>query len=134
MRVASKSIRRKSPKQKRKEHLDHLVRDIAVFPRDNWTCVRCGKTREQGVQLHPAHILGKGAHPRLRYEPWNILTMCMQDHLFWWHKEGVGETRPWLESKWPRRFEQLEVMSAAAAIPDVKELTVIYEHLKRANV
>lgn len=49
----------------------------AVFKRDNWTCVHCGK---RGVTLHPDHIKPFAFFPELRFDVENGRTLCVDCH------------------------------------------------------
>lgn len=51
----------------------------AVKLRDNWTCQDCqDKGEKVGIQVH--HIKSWGAHPDLRYEVSNGITLCRRCH------------------------------------------------------
>jgi len=97
--------------------LDGLVRQL-VLARDG-CCQRCGKTEN----LQAAHILPKGHYPRLRFELLNVIVLCINDHLFFAHKDPIGFAA-WLENKWPGRAQDLQVMAATAPRIDMKELMI----------
>ena len=50
----------------------------AVFTRDNWTCVWCGK---RGGELNPDHIKPFASYPKLRFEISNGRTLCRTCHM-----------------------------------------------------
>lgn len=114
-------IRRKSPRRKLNQRADLLVKQL-VHERDGNKCVKCGKSE----RIQAAHILSKGRYQRLRFEPLNILTLCVGCHLFGAHKDPVDFAR-WLESKYPGRYDQLQVLAAVARKVDVKELIIALE-------
>jgi hypothetical protein len=70
--------------------LDALLKR-AVHLRDHDLCRACGKGKGQGrgYAIQACHIYGKGAHPALRYELRNVITLCQQCHA-WTHTYGFG--------------------------------------------
>lgn len=54
----------------------------AVFSRDNYTCVECGRRRRPGdrVELHADHIESFSERPDLRLEVSNGRTLCVECH------------------------------------------------------
>lgn len=51
-------------------------------------CIECGKflpEDESGVpyKVYFSHVLSKGAHPELRFDPNNIVLHCQEDHRLW---------------------------------------------------
>jgi len=120
-----KAIRRKSDKRKMMQELDLLVRE-EVFELAGHKCERCGKT--EGLQA--SHILNKGSHQRLRFEPHNIIALCVGCHLYFWHKSPL-EAAQWLNEKWPTRYQELLVMDRNAPKLDVKDLLVNYLAIAR---
>lgn len=107
---------RKGPKYPLIRECDDLVRELA-FRRDNRACVWCGSFKS----LTPSHLLPKGKYPKLRFELLNILTMCIGCHEYRWHDDPIGALQ-WLEQNYPGRREQLLVMDATAAKPDLEQL------------
>lgn len=51
---------------------------IAVFTRDNYTCVLCG---QHGGQLNADHVLPFSTHPDLRLDVSNGRTLCEPCHM-----------------------------------------------------
>src|SRR5215469_6982076 len=89
----------KSDRQKLVEKVDKLIGN-QVKERDHWKCVRCGSDK----QLNAAHVLPKGAHPRLRFEPENIITLCFSCHIVFWHRNPL-EAKEWFDAAYPGRYE-----------------------------
>lgn len=74
-----------------------VVRD--VLARDGYRCVRCGsgntrKTHRGRSLLHAHHVKGWAAHPDLRLDPGNIVTMCATCHR--WTHSRKNTDRLWL--------------------------------------
>lgn len=97
---------------------DRLVRE-QVFARDGFKCVRCGGDKH----LHAAHVLPKGSHPRMRFMPINVLTMCLHDHIFWCHKDPLAFTE-WFKQKYPERYIELLIWDRQAPKIDLKQLKI----------
>jgi 5-methylcytosine-specific restriction endonuclease McrA len=114
--------RAKSDRQKIVDQVDKIIGN-QIKERDGWECVRCFSKK----QLTASHILPKGSYPRLRFEPLNLLTMCVGCHLFWWHK-NPGAAREWLDARFPMRYDQLQVLAATARKVDAKELLIVLQH------
>jgi hypothetical protein len=67
-----------TPINKRIRHsLEFRLWREAVFKRDNWTCVWCGK---RGGILHPDHIKPFALFPELRFAIDNGRTLCVDCH------------------------------------------------------
>ena len=60
-----------------RESLDYRLWREAVFERDNWTCVWCGK---RGVELNADHIKPFCLFPELRFAIDNGRTLCHPCH------------------------------------------------------
>ena len=118
MRRVSKKARERG---KLIKELDRLTK-VIIHARDGNKCVKCGKGPPE-IVLQAAHILSKGPHGRLRFELLNLLSMCLRDHLYWWHKNPV-EAYEWLQEKYPGRIEQLRIMTATARKLDLMELLI----------
>jgi len=67
----------------------------AVKDRDGWKCQKCGR---ETAPLHAHHAYGKRAHPSVRYDIDNGVTLCPGHHLFWAHKE-VLEFSDWFRER-----------------------------------
>lgn len=54
----------------------------AVFERDNYTCMDCGKRSSvgQSIALHPHHIKSFSQYPDLHFEVNNGITLCVNCH------------------------------------------------------
>ena len=119
-----KGPRSKATAAKRREirELDNLVREI-VFVRDEFKCVRCGRSREQGYKLDPSHILPKGTYPRMRFEVSNVLTMCSGVCHRDWHDNPLGQD--WFDVAYPGRQLELQIMARCAPRVDFKLLKLV---------
>ena len=120
-----KAIKRKTDKRKQMQELDLLVREY-VFERAGHRCERCGGDNV----LQASHILSKGVHQRMRFEPHNLVALCRKCHIFWWHKSPL-EAAQWLNEKWPTRYQELLIMDRTCAKPDVKDLIVNFSAIAK---
>ena len=75
-----------------KKTLEELLHN-ACIARDGGRCVRCGRTEK----LCASHIYPKGTYQRMRYLPENVITLCNQCHIFWWHKHPL-EASEWVKT------------------------------------
>ena len=92
--------------------------------RDNYTCVTCGKSADQGYQIHGSHILPESKFLRLSCEPLNIMSQCARCHMDWHeHPKGQG----WFEEKFPTRLKELLKLQAGHDCniikPDFQKIT-----------
>lgn len=78
--TASKPIKDKYGRTKRKADIEWSK---AVKERDNYTCKRCGVYAESGLHAH--HKATRGAHPELKHDIDNGVTLCNSCHT-WVHK------------------------------------------------
>lgn len=117
-----KRSRKAIAKGKIVHELDGLVRQF-VFARDGNMCVVCKKP---SPTLQAAHILPKGRVPLLRFEPYNIMTMCLYHHLHWWHKD-VLEAYNWFDATYPGKMENLQIMARTAPRLDMKLLRIVLQ-------
>lgn len=114
-----KYMRRKTARQRTIQELDRLVRE-RVLTRDKHSCQKCGKTS----QLQAAHVFPKGRYPHLRFEEYNLITLCIGCHLYWAHKDPIG-FHDWLEVVEPGKIQRLREMDATAPKVDVKLLLTV---------
>ena len=107
-------------KAKEYAELTGYVRQIRLA-RDENKCVFCGSTK----QLQLMHLLSVGAHPRLRFDPFNTRIGCYACHLGTrgWHKDSA----PYWAKLPPGLLEQLEIMSRMAPKIDVALLRIILQ-------
>ena len=76
------------------------------WPPDWYRCVLCGKAFPREI-LSPCHIVTRGAHPELKYEPKNIPPACYECHRPFEHSTRA-EKDAWIERVLPGRIELLE--------------------------
>ena len=86
-----------------------------------YKCEYCGKTKEQGWQMHGSHILPEGAYPLMSAEPKNIICLCAEHHVAGmssymgnsrqpsWHGDPIFFAG-WFNKKWPNRYKELRDM------------------------
>lgn len=117
--------KRRKPSQKLRTELKGLIREH-VIANAGYQCEFCGST----TNLQAAHILSVGAHKRLEFEPYNILCLCLKDHLYGWHKDP-GKYHRWLEEKFPGRYDRLLIASRCAPKVDVKLLLTVWRSNER---
>ena len=91
--------------------------------RDEYVCVTCGNSAEQGFQIHGSHILPESKFHRLSCEPLNIMAQCFKCHSLW-HEHPKGQD--WFEELFPGRKEKLFKMQAGIDCniikPDYKKI------------
>lgn len=104
---------RKAKPQTMDEYLDDLCRRIVLL-RDQFKCRVCHASKGRGddrIVLQAHHIRTKGAHPSLRFELDNLLTVYKGCHMFKLH----GRDTEWA-AQWYRRelgqahLDKLELM------------------------
>ncbi len=68
----------------------------AVKERDGHACQKCGyNVYPRGLHAH--HIFSKGAHPHMRFDVEDGITLCLRHHLYWAHTDGCEFTE-WLKT------------------------------------
>ena len=77
--------------------------------RDNYVCVTCGKSADQGYQIHGSHILPESKFHRLSVEPINIMAQCFTCHSLW-HEHPKGQN--WFDEMYPTRVKDLFKLQA----------------------
>jgi len=79
---------------------DSICRKILLI-RDG-RCQKCGATKKLVV----SHCFGKKTYPNLRHDLNNLLLLCNDCHIGWWHKYP---TQAWTQfrHRWPDRFDYL---------------------------
>ena len=63
--------------QKIKNSIEYRLWREAVYARDNWTCVECGK---KGGEIHAHHIKRFSEYPEIRFAIDNGITLCVKCH------------------------------------------------------
>lgn len=60
---------------------------VAVYERDNWSCVKCGDST--GGNLNAHHIFNFSTHKELRFSLDNGITFCAKCHVIFHKRYGV---------------------------------------------
>jgi len=101
-----------------------------IRERDNWKCVFCGRSREQGYTLQNSHYWGRG-NKTTRFDPLNCDTLCFTCHST---HEGSkqGFYREWkLKQLGEKVYKDLEKRARATGHYGVYEKKLVWEALKQ---
>ena len=71
-------------------------------------CENCGKPIRNPSATNVSHILTRGAHPEMAFDPRNINILCWECHNAWEHKNTRWKLRMWFVEKNERTIEQLK--------------------------
>ena len=71
-------------------------------------CENCGVPIRHPSATNVSHILTRGAHPEMAFDPRNINILCWECHNAWEHKNTRWKLRMWLVEKNERTIEQLK--------------------------
>ncbi len=115
---------RKGKRASLERNLRQLVA-VAAFARDNHTCQVQGfiAHRCKGP-LDPAHGFGKGSHPSVEFEPWNVIAVCRFMH------DGMGtSSKTWTRFLWWLWGWDLYSVRYAAACQKGRDLAEIRAEL-----
>lgn len=112
---------KKTPKQRSKESLDGLLKQILILQRGEY-CEHCGST----YRLQGAHIFPKGKYQKIRFMPLNLLILCFPCHPEWCHRNPVEFTR-WLDEKFPGRINEIVKWERMMPKIDLKEIRASLE-------
>lgn len=131
MKKSTKSLKRTPLRKKTKSKTNSWYRQKAVEfakliakHRDNYRCVKCGKSAEQGYQIHGSHIFPEGKYHAMSFLTENIKALCARCHMDW-HENPLDTG--WFIEKFPDRYKKLKKMSISNDKPDYKKA---YEELK----
>ncbi len=100
-------MNKQDPKYRAIELAKHIAKK-----RDNFICVRCSKSRFQGVIIDGSHIFSV-TYGNIAADPENILTLCRPCHSWAtdsWHNKPK-EAKDWLEYMYPGLYEKLRIKS-----------------------
>ena len=119
-----------SERKKLNKQNDILVKKLAKL-RDKNICQKCFKYVE-GSNAHGAHVIPVSAGNKLRWDEKNVLTLCMHDHLYWWHKNPLDAGR-WFVENFRKRYDYLIKKYDNGSVQKftVQELKEINVHLKK---
>ena len=81
-----------------------------------YKCEHCGKTKQNGWQMHGSHIHPEGVYKSMSADVDNILCLCATCHVggFWknsnkpsWHEDPMYFVE-WFKNKYQKRYVELE--------------------------
>jgi len=120
----------KKPTKRKKvgESTLEKLRAQACFKRDKG-CLMCGRTDT----LAPSHIYPQGRYQRMKWDLSNVIALCYQHHIHWWHKNPL-EASAWIKKTLPAsRLAKLKKMSQNNNLPKPDLEKVKQEYLKIIN-
>jgi 5-methylcytosine-specific restriction endonuclease McrA len=100
----------RAAKKRERLKLDKAWAD-AVKRSDEHRCQKCGSERA----LNAAHIFGKKAHPSVRHDMANGITLCWPCHRWWAHQEPIEFAEFVLKRLGKRRYEALRKRANSTA-------------------
>lgn len=71
-------------------------------------CENCGKPIRYPWATNVSHILTRGAHPEMAFDPRNISILCAECHSLYEHSTTRGRLRMWYVEKTERIKEELK--------------------------
>ena len=71
-------------------------------------CENCGVPIRHPSATNVSHILTRGAHPEMAFDPRNINILCWECHNAWEHKNTRWKLRMWFVEKNERTIEELK--------------------------
>ena len=71
-------------------------------------CENCGKPIRYPWATNVSHILTRGAHPEMAFDPRNISILCAQCHELYEHSTTRDQLRMWYVEKTERIKEELK--------------------------
>lgn len=85
-----------------------ILAKLIAKNRDNWTCIKCGRSKEEGWTMHGAHIMpvewdGTAADPE------NIICLCATCHSMGRksaHEDPIEFAR-WYDETFPGKYDKL---------------------------
>ena len=81
------------------------AKKIAI-ERDGGLCQRCGKSKQDGWQIHGSHVFPEGKYHGMSANTENIKALCAQCHM-WWHENPIASSE-WFREKFPKRYKKLK--------------------------
>ena len=100
-----------------------------IRERDGYTCVFCGRSKEQGYVMQNSHFWGRG-NKATRFDPLNCDTLCFTCHS---KNEGnkQGFYRSWkIEQLGQEEYDKLEKRAKEIVSYGKFEKPIIAKHLK----
>jgi len=90
------------------------------------TCEKCRMHRP----LQGSHVFSVGAHHDMGAMLENIIALCNDCHMNWWHRKPA-EALSWFERAYPERFERLSIRSQTTEKMDWQE---VYNDLRKVDL
>lgn len=86
--------------------------------RDGYICQHCGRSKDQGWQIHGSHILPEGTYVSMSADVDNIIALCATCHTGgWrgnkntsWHNDPIYFAE-WFNKKYPGKYSELRKRS-----------------------
>jgi hypothetical protein len=108
-------------------HARKIASDLAKY-RDNYTCLRCSRSSEQGWKIDASHIKPKGTYRSMSADVDNIKALCSNCHR-WWHSNPT-ESGIWFEKTFPKWAKKLNDRAKKNIKFGIFEWRKKYEELK----
>lgn len=108
-------------------HSRKIASDLAKH-RDNYTCLRCGRSAEQGWKQDGSHIKPKGTYKSMSADVDNIKDLCFNCHK-WWHSNPT-ESGIWFKKTFPEWAKKLDDRAKKTIHMGIYEWKKKYEELK----
>jgi len=107
--IKAKKDKKKPKKNKKKKNTPIWYREKSIElakkiakERDNYICQKCGRGRDE-VAIQASHNIAVGSAIWLAAEPDNIIALCYQHHMNWWHRNDI-DCWIWFEEEFPERY------------------------------
>lgn len=93
---------------------------------DGKPCSKCGKSF---YKMDCSHIYSIGAYPNLRFDIMNVLPMCSNCHIWWWH-DNPTEAGEWFKKNYGDRYTYLEIAKNIPRNYTIEDLQEVREYIK----
>jgi len=135
--IEAKAKKRKPTERKKLSNACEELWKKIIHRKFGETCAMCGRQYDESgrkLQMHPHHIIFKGARPQYRYDIDNGILLCAGCHNYHDlspHNPHHGEVKfkRWFAEKYPEWNERIEIMRASKTTK--LDMTKVYAELKR---